>query len=68
MSLKSLHLFFVLAGVLACSAYGMWNLVVFLRDGGVPAVVMALLPLSGGLALVLHGVFFFKSAEDEPWL
>ena len=68
MSLKSLHIFFVLVGVLACSAYGMLNLVVFLRDGGMSTVLMTILPLSGGLALVLHAVFFFKSTEDEPWL
>ncbi len=68
MSLKTLHIFLVVASVAACSAYGMWCVVSFLREGGASWLLTALLPLGGGFALIFQGVVFYKETEEEPWL
>jgi len=68
MSLKTLHLFVVLAAVVACCAYGMWGVAAFLRAGNPSALLGAVPALAAGLALVMHGVIFYKHTEDEPWL
>jgi hypothetical protein len=67
MSLKAFHLFFVAAGIVATSAYGMWRMVSVLREGAaeLPAASLSLL---AGVALLVHGVRFYKDTEKEPWL
>lgn len=68
MSLKALHLFTVLIAVVACSAYGMWHCLAFVRAGDAISLAIGVSLLAGGLALVMHGVIFYKHTEEEPWL
>lgn len=68
MSLKTLHTFVVLASIVACCAYGMWGVAAFLRDGAPSSLYTAVPAIVGGLALLMHGVIFYKHTEDEPWL
>ena len=67
MSLKAFHLFFVVVAIFASSAYGMWCAVSALREGAawLPVAGVALLT---GAALLVHGVYFFRQTEKEPWL
>ena len=68
MSLKTSHLILVIMCIVACCAYGMWCVVSFMHEGGTPWLLAALLPVLGGLGLLLHGVVFYKHTEDQPWL
>lgn len=67
MSLKAFHCFFVGVGVLTASAYGMWRAVAVLREGA-GELVPALLSLGAGAVLLIHGIYFYKNTEKEPWL
>lgn len=67
MSLKTFHLFTVVAAILAASAYGMGTIVSALRDGA-GSLALGLFSLSVGAALIVHGVLFYKQCEKEPWL
>ena len=66
MSLKAFHLFMVVAGILAASAYGMWCALSVLREG--TGAMPALASFAIGAALVVHGIRFYKQTEKEPWL
>lgn len=68
MSLKTFHLFVVLVSVVATCAYGMWSLVAFINGTGIAGLAVGAPLLAGGLALIMHGVIFYKHSEDEPWL
>ena len=68
MSLKAFHLFAVMLSVIACSAYGMRALLAFSQEGGPAHLGVGIPLLVGGLALIMHGVIFYKHSEDEPWL
>lgn len=66
MSLKAFHLFTVVITILAASAYGMWCALSVLREGA--GTLPALISLSIGAGLVIHGIHFYKQNEKEPWL
>lgn len=67
MSLKAFHLVLVLAAILAASAYGMWCVAAALR-GESARLLPGLLCAGGGMALVVHGIRFYKQTEKDPWL
>lgn len=67
MSLKAFHLALVLAAILAASAYGMWCVVAALR-GDSSRLLPGLLCAAAGMALVVHGIRFYKQTEKDPWL
>lgn len=68
MSLKTFHLFLVLIGVLTTSAYGTGQLFYSLQNGPSSHTAFAALALAAGVALLLHGIYFYKETEGEPWL
>ncbi len=68
MSLKAFHILIIFVSIVACCAYGMWGVITFMREGSVLSLLSGSALLAGGLALLMHGVIFYKHAEEDPWL
>ena len=56
MSLRTLHLAFVLIVILGADLFGIWSFFEFVRHGDVLILGLGILSLAGGLGLVFYAI------------
>ncbi len=66
MSLKTFHLVFIVAAIIAADMFGAWAIWHYPETGDLLSLVLGIVTLIGGLALAVYAVYFVrKMARDE---
>ncbi len=69
MSLKALHIVFILASMLLCAAFGAWAVVNFeAQGGGTLAKTYVAGSAAGLVALLVYGVYFLRKLRNVSYL
>lgn len=69
MSLKALHVVFVLASMFLCAVFGAWAVMNFeAQGGGALAVTYVAGSAAGLVALLVYGVYFLKKLRNVSYL
>lgn len=63
MSLRSFHVIFIVAAMLAADLFGVWSLVEYGRSHSTAILAMGLISLAGGLGLLAYGVWFLHKMD-----
>jgi hypothetical protein len=69
MSLKALHIVFILASMFLCVVFGAWAVLNFEAQGGGALAVMYVAGSAAGLvALLVYGAYFLKKLRNVSYL
>lgn len=64
MSLKAVHIVFVISTILLCFGFGAWAILDRLHGGGVVEFALGLLALAGGLAMIVYFKVVLKKLRN----
>ena len=65
MSLKTLHLVFIIVAIIAADMFGAWAIWSFPITGNSLNLALGILTLVGGLALTVYAFYFVRKMERE---
>lgn len=68
MSLKAIHVLFVVVATLLMTGLGVWSLRQFMSAGGGATLALGLISLLAAIALVVYGVWFLKKTKGVSYL
>ena len=64
MSLKVIHVFFIMASIVLSAFYGAWQIDIAARSGAVLDWLLGLVSVLAGLALVFYLVWFIRKMKS----
>ena len=68
MSLKAFHIVFVVASVLLCLGFGLWELHSWQESGGRTDLILGVSSLVAAVGLLVYGWFFLKKLKNISYL
>ena len=68
MSLKAVHIVFVVVCTLLALGFGIWAIRLYQSQGDVSAMVCGVLSLCGAVSLVVYGRWFRKKLKNVSYL
>ncbi len=69
MSLKTVHIIFIICSTLLAFGFGAWSLNnYFSGDKATSDLVTGILSIVGGIALIVYGIYFLKKLKNISYL
>ena len=68
MSLKAVHIVFVIAALLLCAGFGWWSLAAFGETGSGTSLALGVLSLVASGVLVYYGFWFLRKLKGWSYL
>lgn len=68
MSLKSFHIFFIIASILLCIGFGAWGFEMYRAGNGMLHLTTAILSLAMAAFLIWYGVRFLRKLKNVSFI
>lgn len=68
MSLKAIHIFFIVVSIMLAVGFGIWEIIVYLDSGGMGRLVAAAASLLVAVGLFIYGKQFLRKLKHVGYL